>query len=115
VVVELELLEEGLAANVAEEVPDPGVDPPEVPIQVPLLQEGGFAIGARKSPDLVVVDPVVLQLGRRQEDLVAFRTRVPPELGRAGLVRVLPDPVLLEVDHLLEPSAAVAASERVLL
>ena len=114
-VVELELLEEGLAAHVAEEVLDPGVDPPQVPIEMPLLQEGRSAIGARKSPDLVVVDPVVLQLRRRQEHLVAFRTRVAPEVDRPGWVRMFPDPVLLQVDQLLEAATAVLASERIFL
>ena len=114
-VVELELLEEGLAAHAAEEVLDPGVDPPQVPIKMPLLQEGRAAIGARKSPDLVVVDPVVLQLRRRQEHLVALRTRVAPEVDRPGCVRVFPDPVLLQVDQLLEAATAVLASERIFL
>ena len=114
-VVELELLEEGLPARAAEEVLDSGMDSPQVAIQMPLLKEGRLAIGARKSPDLVVVDPVVLELGRRQEDLVAVRTRVAPELDRSGLVRMFPDPVLLQVDQLLESATAILTPKRIFL
>ena len=105
--VQLVLLVKGLPAVGAEKVLYPRVDPPQMAVEVPLLEEGRLAHGALERPQVVVVDHVVLELGRGEEVLVADITVM--RLVAALLApRVLALLVLLEVDQLVEALLAAA-------
>ena len=109
--VQLVLLVKGLPAVGAEKVLYPRVDPPQVAVEVPLLEEGRLAHGALERPQVVVVDHVVLELGRGEEVLVADITvvRLVAALLAPGVLALL---VLLEVDQLVEALLADVALER---
>ena len=90
--VQLVLFVEGLATNFAVKILDPGMHPPDVPVQMPFFEERVLANGALVWPVVEVVDTVILQLTGGIERLITIFT------GEVHLDVLVVDPLLVELE-----------------